>query len=145
MGKQKNIVTREILFLAMWFMDQKVFLFWCRTDIRDEPARLDPARLWRFLTEYFSTVWKDISLKLFHNIVIDHRIFVSCFYRNFLISSELIEFFAITYFCQFSCIFAYNSRTTEYFQNLIYLTSKNVWRPIRNTIGFSFENKFYKV
>ena len=44
MGKQNNIITREILILAMWFMEQKVILFRCRTDIRDEPARPEPAR-----------------------------------------------------------------------------------------------------
>ena len=44
MGKQKNIITGEILILAMWCMEQKVILFRCRTDIRDEPARPDPAR-----------------------------------------------------------------------------------------------------
>ena len=39
MGKQNNIIIREILILAMWFMEQEVFPFRCRTDIRDEPAR----------------------------------------------------------------------------------------------------------
>ena len=39
MGKQDNIITREILILAMWCIEQKVILFRCRTDIRDEPAR----------------------------------------------------------------------------------------------------------
>ena len=44
MGKQNNIITREILILAMWCFEQKVILFRCRTDIRDEPARPEPAR-----------------------------------------------------------------------------------------------------
>ena len=44
MGKQNNIITREILFLAMWFIDQKVIIFRCRTNIRDEPAQPGPAR-----------------------------------------------------------------------------------------------------
>ena len=44
MGKLNNIITREILILAKWFMEQKVILFRCRADIRDEPARLEPAR-----------------------------------------------------------------------------------------------------
>ena len=44
MGKQNNIITREILISAMWFIEQKLILFRCRTDIRDEPARPEPAR-----------------------------------------------------------------------------------------------------
>ena len=54
MGKQNNIITREILILAMWFREQNVILFRCGTDIRDElaqpelarpdPAQPDPAR-----------------------------------------------------------------------------------------------------
>ena len=44
MGKQNNIKIREILILAMWFIEQKIILFLCRIDIRDEPARLEPAR-----------------------------------------------------------------------------------------------------
>ena len=44
MGKQNNIITREILILAMGFIEQKVVIFRCRTDIRDEPARPEPAR-----------------------------------------------------------------------------------------------------
>ena len=43
-GKQNNIKTREILILAMWCIEQKFILFRCRTDIRDEPARPEPAR-----------------------------------------------------------------------------------------------------
>ena len=43
-GKRNNIITREILILAMWCMEQEVILFRCRTDIRDEPARPEPAR-----------------------------------------------------------------------------------------------------
>ena len=44
MGKQNNIITREILIIAMWFIEQKVIIFRCRTDARDEPARPEPAR-----------------------------------------------------------------------------------------------------
>ena len=43
MGNQNNIITREILILAMWFIEQKVILFRCRIDIRDELARPEPA------------------------------------------------------------------------------------------------------
>ena len=38
MGKQKNIITRTIVILAMWFIEQKAIIFRCRTNIRDEPA-----------------------------------------------------------------------------------------------------------
>ena len=44
MGKQNNIITREILILAMWFIEQKVITFRFGTDIRDEPAQPEPAR-----------------------------------------------------------------------------------------------------
>ena len=44
MGKQNNIITGEIMILAMWFMEQKIILFRFRIDIRDEPARPEPAR-----------------------------------------------------------------------------------------------------
>ena len=36
--KKNNIITREILILAMWFTEQKVILFRCRANIRNEPA-----------------------------------------------------------------------------------------------------------
>ena len=39
MGKQNNIKIREILILAMWFIEQRVILVRCRTNIRDEPTR----------------------------------------------------------------------------------------------------------
>ena len=39
MGKQNNIITREILILAMWFIEQKVILFRFRINIREDPAR----------------------------------------------------------------------------------------------------------
>ena len=44
MGKQYNIITHEKLVLAMWFIEQKVFLFRCRADIRAEPPLSEPAR-----------------------------------------------------------------------------------------------------
>ena len=44
MGKQNNIVTCEILTLAMWFMEQKVIISRCRTDTRVELAQLEPVR-----------------------------------------------------------------------------------------------------
>ena len=45
MEKQNNIITREMMILALWFMEQKVIIFRCRADIRDEPARPEPSRL----------------------------------------------------------------------------------------------------
>ena len=39
MGKQNNIIIREILISALWFKEKKVIKFRCRTNIRDEPAR----------------------------------------------------------------------------------------------------------
>ena len=45
-GKQNNVITRELLILAMLFLEEKfnIFRFTCRTDIRDERSRLEPAR-----------------------------------------------------------------------------------------------------
>ena len=37
-------MTREILILDMWFMEKKVIIFRCRIDIRDKPARPEPAK-----------------------------------------------------------------------------------------------------
>ena len=42
MEKQNNIKTREILIFAIWFIEQKIIIFRCRTDIRAEPARPGP-------------------------------------------------------------------------------------------------------
>ena len=39
MGKQNNIITREIKILVMGFIEQKIINFRCRIDVRDEPAR----------------------------------------------------------------------------------------------------------
>ena len=44
MNKQNNSKTREILFSAMWSINQKIIHFRCRTSIRDEPARTGPTR-----------------------------------------------------------------------------------------------------
>ena len=32
------------MILAVWFMEQKAIIFPCRTNIRDEPARREPAK-----------------------------------------------------------------------------------------------------
>ena len=37
--EKQNIITREILILAMWFMEHKIILFRCRTDILDKTTR----------------------------------------------------------------------------------------------------------
>ena len=50
MGKQNNVITQEILILAIWFIEQKTIIFRCRTDIRDEPARPDTARPYPTMT-----------------------------------------------------------------------------------------------
>ena len=82
MGKQNSIITREILNLAMWFMEKEVIIFRCRTDIRDEPARPEPTRpgpAMTLLTPHFSNVLKDKNLKHAQNIVNDIRIVVPNF------------------------------------------------------------------
>ena len=96
MGKQNNVVTREILFLAMWFIEQKVIIFRCRTDIRDEPA-------WprRSLTAYFSSAFKDMNLKLLHIIDTCLKIFVSKFQTHFFVSFEVTTFFTEDRFLPF--------------------------------------------
>ena len=83
MGKQNNIINHEILILAIWFMEQKVIIFWCRTDIHDEPAWPEPARSWRSLTAYFSNLLKFTSFKFSHNKVTSLKIVVSNFYRTY--------------------------------------------------------------
>ena len=103
MGKQNNIITREILILATWFTEQKVILFRCRTDIPDElarpePARLDPAMT---LTAYFSNMLRDTNLKPSRNRVIDIKIVLLYLHRDFSNSSEVIAFFTKTEFCHF--------------------------------------------
>ena len=60
MGKQNNVITREILILAMWFIEQKTILFRCRTDNRDELAQPDPARPKKNLT-----LFDALQLKIF--------------------------------------------------------------------------------
>ena len=87
----------------MWFMEQKVITFQCRTDIRYEPARPEPTRPsptrpgpvrpWRSLTAFFSIFLKDMNLKVSHNKVIDLKIVVSNFQRDFVISSEVLAFY----------------------------------------------------
>ena len=51
MGQQNNKMAREILMSAMWFIERKVILFRCRTDIRDEPARPGDYAVWRFISQ----------------------------------------------------------------------------------------------
>ena len=42
--KKNNIITRETMILAMWIIEQKVIIFRCIIDIRNEPNRPDTAR-----------------------------------------------------------------------------------------------------
>ena len=79
MGKQNNILTREILILAMWFIKQKVIFFRCRTDNR--------------LAAYFSNILKYTNSKLLRDIDAGLKIVVSNFHGHFFISSEAIAFF----------------------------------------------------
>ena len=91
MGTQNIIITREILILAMWFMELKVIIFRCRTDIRDEPARPDPAMT--LFDGSFLKYVKRSSWNLSHNKFTDLKIVISSFHRYFFISSEVIAFF----------------------------------------------------
>ena len=73
MGKQNNITARKTMILAMLFNEQKVNIFRCRIDIRDElarhePARLGPAQPCRSLTVYFSNVFEDTNSKVSRHI-----------------------------------------------------------------------------
>ena len=88
MGKQNNIITREMLILAIWFIEQKVIIFRCRINIRDEPARS-----WRSLTAYFSNMLRNTILKLLQNIATSLKIVVSNSHKDFFISSKCIAFF----------------------------------------------------
>ena len=102
----------------------KNYFFRCRTDIRDEPAWAEPARpspTWprRSLTAYFRNLLKDTNLKLLHNLDTGLKFVVSNFHGDFCIDSEVIAFFAEIDFANFTYIFAYNSRNTNDFQNLI--------------------------
>ena len=147
MGKQNNIITREILILTMRFMEQKVILFRYRTDVRDEPARPQSARPcpnqpWRSLTAYFSNVLKDTNLKLSHNIATGLELFVFNFHRDFIVSSEVIVFFAKTNF------YIYFLRITQEPLNIskIWLSHvKERLKTCQNHSKFYFKNKFYKV
>ena len=67
MGKQNNIITRELLSLAMWLIRQKFIPFWCRTVIRDTPARpkpawLDPARPGQAMTLFDGLFLKCVKI-----------------------------------------------------------------------------------
>ena len=86
---------------------------------RPGPTGPDPDRPWRSLTSYFSNVFKYTSLKLSYNTDSGLKIVVSNFHRDFFNSSEVRAFFTKTiFFSIFTYNFAYNSRTTKYFQNL---------------------------
>ena len=44
-GKPNNSITCEKLILAIWFIEQKVIISRCGTNIRDEPSRPEPAMM----------------------------------------------------------------------------------------------------
>ena len=44
MEKQNNFITRELLIIATWSIEQKLIIFQCRTDVRDEHGRREPVR-----------------------------------------------------------------------------------------------------
>ena len=62
---------------------------------------------------------EDTNTKFLHNIASGLEIVVSNFQRDVFISAEVIAFFTKVDFCHFTYIVAYNSRTTNNFQNLI--------------------------
>ena len=62
MGKENIIITRQLLILAMLFMEQKVIIFRCRTDIRDEPARPEPTQLGPAMTHFDGLFLKCVKI-----------------------------------------------------------------------------------
>ena len=74
MGEQNNNITREILILALWYIEQNFFPFRLRTYIRDEPARPEPARPWRSLTLHISASTEAMDLKFQHNVGIPFKL-----------------------------------------------------------------------
>ena len=136
MGKQNKIITREILILAMWCIEQKVIIFRCRTDIRDEPARP-----WRYLTAHFSNLLKDTSLKLLHNKATGLKIVVSNFYRDFFIISEVLSFFCDDGFLPFLHI---TQEPLYIFKIWLYHVKVRL-KIYLNHYKFHFKNKFYMV
>ena len=95
-------------------------------------TRPDPTRPWRSLPVYFSDVLKDTGLK----------IVVSNFHSYIFIGSEVIAFFAKTDFCHFLYIFAYNSRTTEHFENLI-ISRESTLKDQSESLWFLFWKKSF--
>ena len=75
------------------------------TNVRDEPARPGPTRLWRYLTAYVSNGFTDLALKLLDNIDTGLRNTVLHFDSTIFVESEVITFFGKTDFYQFYLLF----------------------------------------
>ena len=145
MGKENNIITREILILAMWFIEQKVILFRCGTDVRDEPARPSPARPRRSLTAYFSNLLRDTHLKLSHNKVTVFKIVVSNFHRDDFNKSEVIAFFCENRFLPFLHTFLPITQEPLNILKIWLSHVKERSKIYQNHYRFYFKKKFYKV
>ena len=90
MGKQNNIITLEILILAMRFMEQKVFFFFFDVEPISVMSRPGSAM----------TLFDGLFLKCVR-IITGLKIVVSFFQRDFFIDSEVIAFFVQTDFHPF--------------------------------------------
>ena len=60
MGKQ-NIITREIMILVTWFIEQKVTHFRCRSDTLDQPAGPETARPGPVMTLFYGLFLKSVK------------------------------------------------------------------------------------
>ena len=140
MGKHNDIISREILISAIWLIEQKFILFWCRTDIHDESARP-----WRCLTANISNSLINTILKLSHTINTGLIIVLSNFDRDFFIDSEVIAFLTKTVFLPLLHTFL---RITQEPLNIfkIWLSYvKGSSKTYQNHYSFYFKNKFYEV
>ena len=102
---------------------------------------------WRSLTSYFPQLFKDADLEPLHNIFTDQRVVVSNFHWYFIISSEVIVFIAKTDFCHFKINSSAYLKNHEMLSKFDYFMWRNVWIPIRITIGFVWKISFirYKI
>ena len=116
MGKQNNSITREILMLAMWFIEQKTILFRCRIDNRDVPARPDPRTTSRSLTLYNSKCFEDKSLRFSQYVWIMFKFFRIKFSWDSIGWIENCSCFSEHWFSLiFRHFFAYNLNTVASF------------------------------
>ena len=82
MEKQNNIITREVLILATWFIELRFIIFRCETDISDEPARPEPA-MTLFGDLFLKCVERITNSKILHYRDTGLKIFVSIFDKDF--------------------------------------------------------------